>query len=135
MKFFDRQSDNPRTYVIAEIGNNHNGSMETAKKLVLGAKRAGADCVKFQMRDVETLYRSASLENGAEDLGSEYVFSLLRRFDFSFEQHEEIKDFCHTQQIDYLCTPWDEVSVDRLLGLDVCAFKVASADLTNLPLC
>ena len=56
-----------KTFIIAEIGNNHNGNIEIAKKLILKAINAGADCVKFQIRNREALYRKPHGENGSED--------------------------------------------------------------------
>lgn len=119
-------------FVIAEIGNNHNGSLTLAKQLVNEAKAAGADCVKFQMRDLETLYATGTSEIAAsEDLGSQYVLGLLRRFQLSDEDFREIFDYCHEQGITVLCTPFDKVSVDKLVDYGMDGFKVASADLTN----
>jgi len=119
-------------FVIAEIGNNHNGSLALAKQLVDEAKRAGADCVKFQMRDLETLYATDTSEiSASEDLGSQYVLDLLRRFQLSDEEFREVFDYCHNQGITVLCTPFDKVSVDKLADYGMDGFKVASADLTN----
>ena len=62
-----------RTFIIAEIGNNHNGSYENAIILIDEAFAAGADCVKFQMRVMDAVYRKKSLNRSGEDLGTEYV--------------------------------------------------------------
>ena len=124
----------PRVFVIAEIGNNHNGSLERAKEMVDLAIEAGADCVKFQMRHLQEVYRQRSLARQGEDLGTEYVLDLLGRFELSVEEHREISDYCHAKGVLYLCTPWDHCSVEVLESMGVPAYKVASADLTNLPL-
>lgn len=119
-------------FTIAEIGNNHNGSLELAKRLVDEAKAAGADCVKFQMRDLQSLYSHDTSEIAAsEDLGSQYVLDLLRRFQLTDDQFREVFDYCHEQGITVLCTPFDKVSVDKLAEYGMDGFKVASADLTN----
>jgi N-acetylneuraminate synthase len=123
-----------RTFVIAEIGNNHNGSFERAIEMVDRAVEMGADCAKFQMRNLDEVYRQRTLRKDGEDLGTEYVLDLLRRFELTVEQHQQLADYCAGKGILYLCTPWDKKSVDVLEGLGVPAYKVASADLTNLPL-
>ena len=123
-----------RAFVIAELGNNHNGSFERAIQMIDLAAEMGADCAKFQMRQLDEVYRKRTLRNDGEDLGTEYVLDLLRRFELSFEQHRQLAEHCAKKGILYLCTPWDKHSVDVLDGLGVPAFKVASADLTNLPL-
>ena len=123
-----------RAFVIAEIGNNHNGSFQRAKEMVDLAAEMGADCAKFQMRQLDEVYRQRTLRKDGEDLGTEYVLDLLRRFELTVEQHRELAAYCAAKGILYLCTPWDGSSVDRLESLGVPAYKVASADLTNLPL-
>ena len=123
-----------KTFFIAEIGNNHNGSIDNAKKMIDLSIEAGADCVKFQMRDLDSLYRTKSLQKDGDDLGSEYILDLLRKFEFTSDQHKELFDYCESKKILYMCTPWDQVSLDILETFDVKAYKVASADLTNTPL-
>ena len=123
-----------RTYVIAEIGNNHNGSLERAIQMIDLAADMGADCAKFQMRHLDEVYRQRTLRKDGEDLGTEYVLDLLRRFELSVEDHRRLSDHCVAKGILYLCTPWDARSVDILQEFGVPAYKVASADLTNLPL-
>ncbi|MGX1324289.1 sialic acid synthase SpsE/sugar phosphate isomerase/epimerase [Bradyrhizobium sp. USDA 377] len=121
-------------YVIAEIGNNHNGDFDRAIALVDAAVAAGADCAKFQMRKLDEVYRASSLSGKDDDLAVEYTLDLLRRFELTTEQQKKIADYCASKGIQYLCTPWDAKSVAVLEGFGVQAYKVASADLTNLPL-
>lgn len=123
-----------RTYVIAEIGNNHNGSFERAIEMIDLAVAMGADCAKFQMRHLDEVYRKRSLRKDGEDLGTEYIIDLLNRFELTVEEHQKLFGYCQQKGIEYLCTPWDEKSVAVLERLGVSAYKVASADLTNLPL-
>jgi sialic acid synthase SpsE/endonuclease IV len=123
-----------RVFIIAEIGNNHNGSYDLAVKMVDAAIDAGVDCVKFQMRNMTSVYRTKSLAKQGEDLGTEYVLDLLERFQLSQDEHRNIAKYCDEKGILYMCTPWDSDSVVALESLDVKAYKVASADLTNLPL-
>lgn len=121
-------------YVIAEVGNNHNGDFDRAIALVDAAVAAGADCAKFQMRKLDEVYRASSLSGKDDDLAVEYTLDLLRRFELPTAQQKKIADYCATKGIQYLCTPWDAKSVAVLEGFGVQAYKVASADLTNLPL-
>ncbi|WP_339031847.1 N-acetylneuraminate synthase family protein [Bradyrhizobium symbiodeficiens] len=126
--------DGEPCYVIAEIGNNHNGDFDRAIALVDAAVAAGADCAKFQMRKLDEVYRASSLSGKDDDLAVEYTLDLLRRFELPTAQQKKIAEYCAAKGIQYLCTPWDATSVAVLEGFGVEAYKVASADLTNLPL-
>ena len=117
--------------LIAEIGNNHNGSVELAKHLVDLAQEAGADAVKFQLRDMDALYRKAGAASDGEDLGVQYTLDLLARFSLDAPQMLEVLEHCRERDIDALCTPWDAPSVQVLSDDGIPAFKIASADLTN----
>ncbi len=120
------------TFIIAEIGNNHNGNLELAKKLIDEAIAAGANCAKFQMRSLATLYHNAGNANDAsEDLGSQYTLDLLSRFQLNPPQMLEAFDYCQQRGILPLCTPWDLDSLVILENYGMLAYKVASADLTN----
>lgn len=130
----DYQIGTGRAYVIAEIGNNHNGSFGRAVEMVDLAVEMAADCVKFQMRHLDHIYRQRSLRNEGDDLGTEYVLDLLRRFELSVDEHQKLAKYCKQKKIQYLCTPWDSKSAQVLETFEVPAYKVASADLTNLPL-
>jgi sialic acid synthase SpsE/sugar phosphate isomerase/epimerase len=125
---------NQRIFIIAEIGNNHNGSFDSAIDLIDKAYDSGADCVKFQLRHIDEVYRSRSINKTGEDLGTEYVIDLLKKFELPTQDHFRLNDYCKSKGITYLCTPWDSKSVDILEEIGVPAYKVASADLTNLPL-
>lgn len=123
-----------RTFIIAEIGNNHNGSIERAFEMIDLAVDMGVDCVKFQMRHLDQVYRKSTIVKSGDDLGTEYVLDLLSRFELTLEEHKEVSDYCAKQGILYMCTPWDEKSIEILESFNVPGYKVASADLTNLPL-
>ena len=69
-----------RVFVIAEIGMNHNGDIKNAIKLIDNAKNCGADAVKFQMRDLDNIYQSEIVNAHKGDLGTEYTFNLLKKF-------------------------------------------------------
>ena len=119
-------------FVIAEIGNNHNGEIALAKTLVDHAVAAGANCVKFQMRHMKALYRSTNQTQAAdEDLGAQYVLDLLTRFQLTDAELFEVFDYCKDRGILPMCTPWDLSSLRALEQYGIPAYKVASADLTN----
>jgi N-acetylneuraminate synthase len=94
----------------------------------------GVECVKFQMRQIGEVYRKRSLIKDGEDLGTEYVIDLLKKFELTIDEHKKISEYCKKNNILYMCTPWDQKSVDILESFEVEAYKVASADLTNMPL-
>ncbi|MFL2601076.1 MAG: N-acetylneuraminate synthase family protein [Flavobacteriaceae bacterium] len=121
-------SDTNPTFIIAEIGNNHNGNFKLAKKLVDKAVEAGANCAKFQMRNMKTMYRRS---NNSEDLGAEYTLDLLAKFQLSNDELLKIFDYCKQKNILPLCTPFDEKSLIYLENYGIEGYKVASADLTN----
>ncbi|MEO0908453.1 MAG: N-acetylneuraminate synthase family protein [Pseudomonadota bacterium] len=119
-------------YIIAEIGNNHNGSLRRAKQLIDLAASAGADCAKFQMRDMASLYRGGGdASDQSADLGAQYTLDLLARMQLSNEEMIAAFDHCKTVGIQPLCTPWDEASLAVLEDYGMPAYKLASADLTN----
>ncbi len=124
-------------FVIAEAGVNHDGDVERARQLVAIAAGAGADAVKFQTFQAERV-ASAGAPKAAyqrrttpRDEGQQ---AMLRRLELSREAHEVLKRDCDARKIVFLSTPFDEDSVAFLDTLGVPAFKVASGELTNLPL-
>ena len=120
------------TFIIAEIGNNHNGSLDLAKKLIDQAIAAGANCAKFQLRSLKSLYHNAgNADDASEDLGSQYTLDLLSRFQLSDEEMLQAFDYCKQKGILPLCTPWDLDSLNILENYGMVGYKVASADLTN----
>ena len=120
--------DNPAV-IIAEIADSHNGSIDTAKKLVEEAKRAGADVAKFQLHlpDIEMVPGSIQMWHGP-------LYDILKRNLFTPEMHKEIMKYCEQIGIEYLCTPFCPASVDVLNELGVKAFKTGSGELANLPM-
>ena len=123
--------DSP-TFVIAEIGNNHNGDILQAKLLVDEMIKSGVDCVKFQLRDIEKLYvNSGDSNDPKEDLGSQYTLDLLSRFQLKDEELFDVFDYCTLKGVIPLCTPWDSSSLEKLESYGMVAYKVASADFTN----
>ncbi|MEW5870898.1 MAG: N-acetylneuraminate synthase family protein [Chloroflexota bacterium] len=122
-------------YVIAEIGVNHNGFLDLALKLIDVAIDAGADAVKFQKRKLDKLYGKKYLENAnAGEKTLRYMLPILQQVELSDENYYDIVDYCHKKGITFMCSAFDSESADFLDTLGVPAYKVASADLTNLPL-
>ena len=120
-------------FVIAEIGINHNGSVDEAAKLIDAAADCGADAVKFQSFRVDRLL-ICSRDRYAQQDGKESAYDLLRRCELSFAEQEKLKAHADKRGIMFLSTPFDSESVDFLDRLGVPAFKVASGDITNIPL-
>jgi N-acetylneuraminate synthase len=120
-----------KTFVIAEIGINHNGEVSLAKALIDAAKEAGCDAVKFQKRSVERVYTQEELAKLRENPFGPTNGDLKRGLEFSKEQYAEIIGYCKKKDIITSASPWDEGSVDFLAQFDVPFYKVASASLTD----
>ncbi|MFQ6539611.1 MULTISPECIES: N-acetylneuraminate synthase family protein [Aphanothece] len=120
------------SFLIAEIGNNHNGSLDLALQLIDAAADAGVDCAKFQMREMKNLYVNAGDSNDmSSDLGTQYTLDLLERFQLTDEELFRCFDYTARKGMIPLCTPWDTSSLAKLDRWGMEAFKVASADFTN----
>ena len=120
--------------VISEIGMNHNGSIDNAKKLIDQSREAGANIVKFQLRYMDEVYAKDSLNKNNADLSTQYTIDLLTKFQLSKRDYEELFSYCDDIGIDWICTPWDKKSVDILESLQCPAYKISSADFTNTDL-
>lgn len=118
-------------YLIAEIGNNHNGDVALAKHLVDLAQEAGADCAKFQLRDMRSLYGGSGAGDADQDLGSQYTMDLLARVNLPADKLFHVFDHARARGIEVMCTPWDLPSLQALERYGMNGYKVASADLTN----
>jgi N-acetylneuraminate synthase len=126
--------DSP-TYVIAEAGINHNGSMQIAKELVDVAVDAGADAVKFQKRKLSETYTEDIVDDPAiAEMGVEYTVSNLKDVLLTDTQYIELSEYCKENDIQFLCSPWDCESVEFLEDVDVPFYKVGSPDMTNFVL-
>jgi sialic acid synthase SpsE/spore coat polysaccharide biosynthesis protein SpsF (cytidylyltransferase family) len=127
--------ENQPTFVIAEIGQNHNGDMDTAKKLIDMAVRSGADAVKFQKRDIPSELTKAAYDKVYDSPNSFGVTYGEHRIalELDEEQHMELKEYASSIGIPYFCTPCDIPSVEMMERIGVPFYKVASRDLTNLP--
>ena len=123
-------------YVIAEIGHNHQGSVEQAKALFKAAQEAGAHAVKLQKRDNRGLYTREAYAKPYENensYGSTYG-EHREALEFGRAEYVELQAYCAELGITFFATAFDFVSADFLAELDMPAYKIASGDLTNTPL-
>lgn len=120
------------TIIIAEIGINHNGSVEIARKLIDAAKWAGADYVKFQKRTVELVY-DGQLDQPRESLWGTTLGDQKRGLEFNRAQYDEIAWYCGFRNIPFFASAWDIPSLHFLRPYNCYYNKIASAMVTNLP--
>ncbi len=118
-------------YVIAEIGINHNGDIDLAKKLINVALGAGCDAVKFQKRTIDVVYTPEELAKPRESPFGNTNGDLKRGLEFEQEEYEEIDRYCRQVKIDWFASCWDEASVDFIAQFKVPCFKIASASITD----
>jgi N-acetylneuraminate synthase len=118
-------------YVIAEIGINHNGDVDLAKRLISVAVAAGCDAVKFQKRTVEVVYTAAELATPRPNPFGTTNGDLKHGLEFDYEDFAEIDTFCKSVKIPWFVSPWDEGSVDFMEQFDTPVYKIASASLTD----
>jgi len=118
-------------YVIAEIGINHNGDIDLAKRLISVAVAAGGDAVKFQKRTVDIVYTEKELATPRPNPWGDTNGDLKRGLEFGEEEYDEISNFCRSVKIDWFVSPWDEKSVDFMEKYDTPVYKIASASLTD----
>jgi len=129
-----------KPYVIAEIGANHNGDIELAKKMIDVAKECGADCVKFQSWSKDTIFSRKVYEDNyflSDDYRNRNDYTLeeiVDKYSVGKKEHIELKKYCDSIGIDFTSTPFSKDEVDMLSDiLDVLFLKVASMDLNNIP--
>lgn len=136
--FFSKMKDisNNSTFIIAEIGVNHNGDMRLAKKMIKSASECGVDAVKFQTFVSEDLVtedaKKADYQN--ENTSEETQFEMLKKLELTFEDFKELKDYALDNGVVFLSSPFDKKSVDLLESLDVPAYKLGSGELNNFEL-
>ena len=116
--------DNHPCFVIAEIGINHNGSLENAKKLIDMAKSCGCDAVKFQKRTIELVYSKEELKTPRQSVFGETNEDLKRGLEFGFEEYQAIDEYCKKKNILWFVSCWDTKSVDFIEQFNVCAHKI-----------
>lgn len=128
--------DGEATFIIAEAGINHQGEVIIAKELILKAKECGADAVKFQKRSISRILTREGLDmpyNNPNSFGATYG-EHKKALELSEDDYRELKAFADEHEIIFCASGWDEESIDFLDELGIAFFKMASADLTNIPL-
>ena len=124
------------TYIIAEAGVNHNGSVELAKELIKIAAEIGANAIKFQTFSADKMVtkdaKKAKYQINPENNQNQY--EMLKSFELSEDQFITLRDFAYRQKIDFLCSPFDVDSLKFLVKIGIKTIKVASGEITNLPL-
>jgi len=123
--------DGQPSYVIAEIGINHNGDIEVAKRLIDIAVDARCDAVKFQKRTVDVVYTAEELAKPRENPFGPTNGDLKRGLEFGEKQYEQIDAYCREKGIPWFASCWDEAAVDFIDVYDPPCYKIASASLTD----
>lgn len=126
-----------KVFIIAEAGVNHNGSLETAKKMIDIAKSCKVDCIKFQTFKAESVV-SKSLDKAAYQKmrtnNNESQLEMIKKLELSKEDHFEILNYCKEKEIDFMSSPFDIDSFHFLMELGLTRVKLGSGELTNLPI-
>jgi sialic acid synthase SpsE len=123
-------------FIVAEIGNNHQGEFSVARQMIDEAAAAGVQGVKFQKRDMEALLTRegrAAPYTGRNSFGPTYG-EHRNALELSIEQMAELKEYSESLGLVFFASAWDEPSLRQVLGLDVDVLKICSADLVNVPL-
>ena len=121
-------------FITAEIGINHNGDIDIAKKLIDVASNAGCNAVKFQKRTIEKVYSKDVLDSSRDSPWGKTTREQKMGLEFDFDEYKTIDDYCKTKKIDWYASSWDLDSQDFLKKFNLKYNKVASAMLTNIPL-
>ncbi|KAH8358484.1 hypothetical protein KR093_000457 [Drosophila rubida] len=123
-------------YIIAEIGQNHQGSVDTAKLMILEAKKAGCHCVKFQKSDLKAKFARSALErNYISDHAWAKTYGEHKEYlEFSKDQYRQLQAYSKAIEIDFTASAMDEQSLDFLVELKVPFIKIGSGDANNFPL-
>ncbi len=130
-----RIGDSEPVFIIAEIGINHNGSIEVAKKMIQSAAAAGCDAVKFQKRTPELCVPRDQWDIERDTPWGRMTYIDYRhKVEFNRVQFEELDYYCREQGILWLASCWDEEAVDFIENFDTPLYKAASASLTDIPL-
>jgi|TARA_B100002003_G_scaffold115308_1_gene106580 N-acetylneuraminate synthase len=126
-----------KCYIIAEIGVNHNGNMELAKKMIEAAKEAGADAVKFQTFTADALVSRGTPKVKYQETTTdpdETHYEMINKLELKREDHCPLMEFCKTLNIEFISTPYDIKSAIFLNQLGVNIFKTSSADIVDITL-
>jgi len=116
-----------KVFIIAEIGINHNGDIEIAKDLILKSKLAGADAVKFQKRDIESVYSKDFLDSPRESPWGTTQRDQKKGLEFDIKEYEELQNICDQNNIEMFFSAWDIKSADFISKFNIKYNKIASA--------
>jgi N,N'-diacetyllegionaminate synthase len=125
-----------RTFIIAEAGVNHNGSLKLAIKLIDAAKKSGADAVKFQTFKADSLVSKNAKKAAYQQkttLVDESQYAMIKKLELSLNDHHQLIAYCKKRNIEFLSSPFDLESIDLLVELGLCTIKIPSGEITNLP--
>lgn len=123
-------------YIIAEIGCNHNGDVELARKMVDVAVSCGVDAVKFQTFKADKLISKYAPKADYQKVTtgtSDSQLEMTRRLELSFDEYLDLRDYCLAKGVDVFSTPFDEESLEFLISTDMPVYKIPSGEITNLP--
>jgi N-acetylneuraminate synthase len=123
--------DGQPCFIIAEIGINHNGDIDIAKRLIDLAKLSGCDAIKFQKRTIDVVYSAEELAKPRENPFGETNGDLKYGLEFGLKEYKEINKYCRDKKIMWFASCWDEGSVDFIDQFNVPCYKIASASLTD----
>ena len=124
------------TFIIAEVGVNHNGSVDIAKKMIDTAKACGVDAVKFQTFVSENLVSrfAEKAEYQKETTGKdESQLAMIKKLELSYDDFRDLKSYAESMGLEFMSTPFDHESIDFLAELGMDIFKIPSGEITNLP--
>ena len=138
MNLYDKIKSSPGVFIIAELSANHNGSLKTALETVRAAKRAGADCIKIQTYTAETMTIDSNKKDfivgGGTVWDGRTLYELYQEAYTPWEWHKAIFDCAKEEELISFSSPFDKSAVDFLEELEVPAYKIASFEITDIPL-
>ncbi|SFG62592.1 pseudaminic acid synthase [Pedobacter insulae] len=134
--YFNIDNESP-VFIIAELSANHNGRIDTALETIKAAKRAGADCIKFQTYTADTITIDSKMDDfriGGTIWDGQYLYDLYKEAYTPWEWHEKLFQAAKDEGLICFSSPFDPTSVELLEALDVPAYKIASFEITDIPL-
>jgi len=127
-------NENHRPFIVADIGINHEGSLEKAIRMIDDAYAAGIECVKFQRHIIEDEMLEKEASKTIPGNATESIWEIMKRCSLSPEEVKRLKDYVENRGMIYLCTPFSRRAADELQELGVEAFKIGSGECNNYPL-
>lgn len=138
MKIANFDFSSGKTFIIAELSGNHNGDINIAKETIRAAKRTGADCIKLQTYTADTITLNVKSDIFKVQHGTawdgQFLHDLYKKAYTPWEWHKELFDLAHEEGLIIFSSPFDPTAVDLLESLDAPAYKIASYEITDIPL-